>query len=178
MIMSLLRLLTAGRSLVNIGDTETRYRLTSQRLLPQFGSGKNPFSGREAATAMPASAAEPSPEPTAVPANGESPSRAKALWLRAAARMSGWTEKLSGRFARPNVKPTKPAVPQFSKPAVQGELSLDQVRVIRNDLSDADLEIVTARKKAAPAAVAGEPARGGEGTLGRVTARLLGAGKM
>ena len=42
--MSLLRLLTTGKSLVGVRDTESRYRVTSQRLLPQFGSARNPFS--------------------------------------------------------------------------------------------------------------------------------------
>ena len=44
--MSLLRLLTTGKSLVGVRDTESRYRLTSQRLLPQFGPARNPFSSR------------------------------------------------------------------------------------------------------------------------------------
>ena len=44
--MSLLRLLAAGKSLVGMSDAETRYRVTSQRLLPQFGAGRNPFSSR------------------------------------------------------------------------------------------------------------------------------------
>ena len=45
--MSLLRLLTTGKSLVGVKDTESRYRVTSERLLPQFGSAKNPFSSTE-----------------------------------------------------------------------------------------------------------------------------------
>src|ERR1035437_10191334 len=42
--MSLLRLLTTGKSLVGLKDLESRYRLTTQRLLPQFGPTRNPFS--------------------------------------------------------------------------------------------------------------------------------------
>ena len=42
--MSLLRLLTTGKSLVGVRDTESPYRLTNQRLLPQFDPTKNPFS--------------------------------------------------------------------------------------------------------------------------------------
>jgi hypothetical protein len=149
MIMSLLRLLTAGRSLVSVRDTEPRYRVTSQRLLPQFGSGKNPFSGREAATPTQTSAVVAKTEAAMSSVSGEKSSRAKALWVGAAARMSVWTEKLGGRFARSCAKPISPAIPQFNKPPVQGELSLDRVQVMRNDLSDADLEIVPARKKPA-----------------------------
>ena len=42
--MSLVRLLTAGKSLVGMKDTENRYRMTSQRLLPKFGSAKKSVS--------------------------------------------------------------------------------------------------------------------------------------
>src|ERR1035441_10304634 len=66
--MSLLRLLTAGKSLVGMRDAETRYRVTSQRLLPQFGASRNPFSNR--GKAGPAQTGPRSPEdhrPTGVP---------------------------------------------------------------------------------------------------------------
>jgi hypothetical protein len=39
-------------------------------------------------------------------------------------------------------KPTLPRMPRFGKPAVQGELSLDKVKVVRSDLAHADLEVV------------------------------------
>ena len=175
--MSLLRLLTAGRSLVSVRDDETRYRLTSQRLLPQFGSAKNPFTGREAATPAPAADVPQSAEPVAVPATTVAPGPARGLWLEAAAWMSGWTGKLTERFSRPKPKPAKPSIPQFSKPPVQAELSLDRIRVVRNDLSDADLEVVPARTKAASAAVPVEPERNVASPLGRFTTRLFGAGK-
>src|SRR5260370_38120811 len=45
--MSLVRLLTTGKSLVGMQDNLSRYRLTKQRLLPKFGSGKNPFAPPE-----------------------------------------------------------------------------------------------------------------------------------
>jgi hypothetical protein len=65
---------------------------------------------------------------------------------------------------------------------VQGELSLDKIKVVRNDLSDADLEVVPARR---PVVLArGVPglqaeARGGaaESAWERVTTRVLGAGQ-
>jgi hypothetical protein len=63
---------------------------------------------------------------------------------------------------------------------VQGELSLDRVKVVRNDLSDSDLEIVPAKqpsRSAVPApelaATVSSPPR----AWGRVTSRLFGAGK-
>jgi hypothetical protein len=68
-----------------------------------------------------------------------------------------WTLK-----ANPFKSSSKPA----GQPVVQGELSLDKVKVVRNDLSDSDLELVAATRRAeqggnvfaaaAPATPAGE----------------------
>lgn len=41
-------------------------------------------------------------------------------------------------------RPKLAGIPRFGKPAVQAELSLDRVRVVRNDLTHADLEVVRA----------------------------------
>jgi hypothetical protein len=58
------------------------------------------------------------------------------------------TRSVPGVLSRFKRSPSarKSAVPQFSKSPVQGELSLDQVKVMRNDLSDADLEVVSTKK--------------------------------
>jgi hypothetical protein len=94
-----------------------------------------------------------------------------------AERVSGWTAKATERFTHPKVKPAKPAVPQFSKPPVQAELSLDRIKVLRNDLSDADLEVVPAKTKPARAAVPMAPAPSAESQAGRFTTRVFGVGK-
>jgi hypothetical protein len=59
---------------------------------------------------------------------------------------------------------------------------LDKIEVVRNDLSDADLELVSAkqpvvRASAAPGVRAEERADVGEGTRGRVTTRVFGPGE-
>jgi hypothetical protein len=41
--MSLVRLLTAGKSLVGLKDEQARYRMSDPRALPKFGSSRNPF---------------------------------------------------------------------------------------------------------------------------------------
>jgi hypothetical protein len=41
-------------------------------------------------------------------------------------------------------RPRLPGIPRFGRATVQGELSLDRVRVVRNDLAHADLEVVRA----------------------------------
>jgi hypothetical protein len=108
--------------------------------------------------------------------------RAEALWRKFAALLSDWQEKVCGLFARSGGKAAKPAIPRFPKPAVQGELSLERIKVVRNDLSDADLEVVPARASSAPAATAPAPrliekAEGAKTAWGRVTSRILGAGR-
>ena len=110
------------------------------------------------------------------------PAAEAALRLRAAALLGGWQAKLTGLLGRARVKAAKPAILRFTKPPVQGELSLDKIKVVRNDLSDADLEVVPARTAGGPASSA--PAlqteeRAGvvESTWGRATTRLFGAGK-
>jgi hypothetical protein len=64
-------------------------------------------------------------------------------------KVSSWLVKLwallSGLFAQGRRQPVPAAVPQPAKLPVQGELSLDSVQVMRNDLSDTDLEIVPAK---------------------------------
>lgn len=53
--------------------------------------------------------------------------------------------RLTGRLRRVRRKEPASVIPRFGKPAVQGELSLDKVQVVRNDLEESDLEIVTAQ---------------------------------
>jgi len=74
-----------------------------------------------------------------------------ALWQRVVALLSGGKAKLIGILGRVRPKTVKPAIPRFTKPAVQGELSLDRIKVVRNDLSDADLEVVPAKVPSAAA---------------------------
>jgi hypothetical protein len=61
-------------------------------------------------------------------------------------RGGSWFGKLWGKVTKPVRKPAgqppRPASAQDVKPPVQTELSLDLVRVVRNDLSDADIEVV------------------------------------
>ena len=200
--MSLLRLLTTGKSLVGLSDTESRYRVTSQRLLPQFGPARNPFSSRAKAEpaqteARPPGEHSPSgapeethdtpglsrkggaalqsrPEGRTPPASSNAHSLSGMLRLRTTALLSRWRAKLSGLFDPAGGKAAKPAIPRFPKLPVQGELSLDRIKVVRNDLSDADLEVVPAK---APAPRAVENAKGARSAWGRVTTRILGAGK-
>jgi len=80
---------------------------------------------------------------------------ATARKARSSGWVSQWGSKLSSLVSQ-KPKPTRSAIPQFkghnatdgAGVPVQGELSLDNIKVVRNDLSDADLEVVT--RKMAP----------------------------
>lgn len=63
--------------------------------------------------------------------------------------VNSWLKKLNPLVWFENRKPTEPraSISRSSKRPVQGELSLDNIKVMRNDLSDADVEIVPARSR-------------------------------
>jgi hypothetical protein len=75
------------------------------------------------------------------------------------------------------------AVPRFGKPLLQGELSLDSIKVVRNDLSDSDLELVPVRPAPEPASevpalkTTTKPGPSGQ-AWSRMGSRLSGAGKL
>ena len=91
-------------------------------------------------------------------------------------------EALAGLGGRLRFKAVKPAIPRLTKLPVQGELSLDRIRVVRNDLSDADLEVLAARPPTAPASPelalpTGKRAGVAAGRWAKVNARFFGAGR-
>ena len=185
--MSLLRLLTTGKSLVGLKKLEHRYHLPGEKAIPQFGAKKNPFratvfpekvepgepeagsgagspdlqlategfqsdAGPEAGLApglVPmASLATESGQPASPSAPGEAPVQ----------RPSG----LRALFLWGRARKSRPGGPASGRPLVQAELSLDSIRVVRNDLSESDLEVVPAepcgrRAQAAQPVAAREP---------------------
>jgi len=87
--------------------------------------------------------------------------------------------KLTGRLKRVRRKEPASVIPRFGKPAVQGELSLDRVQVVRNDLEESDLEIVTAQTstsaQVAPSVAPTSPNRGPmPAALKKLTNRITG----
>lgn len=157
--MSLGKLLTAGKSLVGGQEATSRYRMHEHLRLPKFISPRNPFATEASAadaarqeaeveSKRPVRVASTPPVPTdAAPGRAvRRESSGDASW-----RLSQWWGRVNpfSRVTSP-ARQVEPLNPCFSKGSVQGELHLDQVRVVRNDLSDADLEIVPARKSPAP----------------------------
>lgn len=159
--MSLGKLLTTGKSLVGLHDG-SRYKMRNGAL-PKFNSKKNPFAQKaptqqtftpmeEAAAKLketkrlPAVAVEPTPA-TKQPAAAKSEFMAKILGM-----LRSTLAKLNPLTWLPKRKPAEPksAIPRFDKPGVvQGELSLDNIKVVRNDLSDADVEVVPMKSRPA-----------------------------
>ncbi len=167
--MSLLRLLTAGKSLVGMEDPAPRYRVTRQRLLPKFGSRKNPFRG----------ASQPGPvQPAPAPARARGWRRILLGIDERAERLAEsagrWKVKLDSMLPTWGKKAARPAIARFAKLPVQEELSLERIRVVRNDLSDADLEIVVAGQ---PSGAKPRVRGAADKTRGHTSGVLTGAGQ-
>jgi len=165
--MSLGKLLTTGKSLVGLHDTNARYQLR-KGALPKFESSKNPFASRPQGEApapsahgesqlpnlapeAPAAKLKEAP-PSAVvhaPSETKSPVAEPVPVAKAPGVVDGWLKKLNPLVWWGNRKPaqTKPAVPRVGKTPVQGELSLDNIKVMRNDLTEADVEVVPMKSR-------------------------------
>ena len=161
--MKLAQLLSAGQSFFG-GQTVVSYRENKHVYLPKFNSEKNPFAPKhkEAVApaevkqvSVPAGAPAVAPMVAARPQVVSPPPASKPVAAKPA--RPGWADKLNP-FRAPQPAPA-PVVN-----AVQPELSLDAVKVLHNDLSDADVEVVPVKSRPAkpaatgPADYLGEPA--------------------
>ncbi len=108
---------------------------------------------------------------------------------------AGWLRRLAGMLSSMlwwrRTAARNSTGPRLTKPLVQGDLSLDNIRVVRNDLSDADLEIVRLEGPEGSRRAAGSHANCQAGSLthggaenasagpacGRVGAQILGGCK-
>lgn len=145
--MNLGKLLGAGKSFFG-GGGSVKYREDRRAYLPKFNTEKNPFCPRQADSV---------PEPAKTQKIPEISTKTQKIPLAPAprpVRTTSWTEKLN-----PFRAPQPAAVPMVG--AVQSELSLDAVKVIRNDLMDADIEVVPVKSQtiSAPETPALPPAR-------------------
>ena len=158
--MKLGKLLFAGKSVVN-GCATVSYRQNKQVALPKFVSPKNPFGPSK----TPA-------ETSFIPAKKEcAPALATAQKLPpipgSSKSLAAWTTRLNPASLWNGAAPAE----QKALPAVQAELSLDTVKVVHNDLSDADVEVVPIKSRpAASEAPVPSPAKKSWGALGE---RLL-----
>jgi hypothetical protein len=139
--MKLGKLMAAGKSLVS-GRGAMAYRESKQAYLPKFGSPKNPF-------VTPAQAESPKTSlenPVAPMEKVSMPSWTKTQKIPAISgtpkSLATWTTKLNPMTMLRGSQEEK----TFS-PVVQTELSLDSVKVVHNDLTDADVEIIPMKSR-------------------------------
>ena len=140
--MNLGKLLGAGKSFFG-GGGKVAYRTDKSFYLPKFNAEKNPFAPKPAEPA-PAVAPEVKKVSVALLAKTQKIPVFAAQQPKAPmpTRATSWTEKLNP-FRAP--QPTRLA-PQN---ATQVELSLEAVKVVHNDLADADIEVVPVKSRTA-----------------------------
>lgn len=180
--MSLMQLLTVGKSFRTIDDRPSPYRMMQQNYLPRFGPMHGGGVKEPTRPLQPPRPTQPKPawagvqESARVVAKAVGPRVAQGAAkaapgerTRGVRRWFGWGRKAGGRRAGAQV--------------VQGELALDLVKVVRNDLSESDLEVVPAVPRPAsppeerPATVrrqARSAEKGSWGWLARCVLRLGG----
>lgn len=138
------KLLAAGKSWAG-GNGIGRYQMRDGMHLPKFISPRNPFkreSVAEQAAPPPVAAAPAVIIETAVADAGPPVEK-----ISLAVRVGDGLQRVILFCLDHNPfsaigKPKLPRMPRFGKPTVQGELSLDRVKVVRSDLTHADLEVV------------------------------------
>jgi hypothetical protein len=161
--MNLGKLLGSGKSFVS-GGKPAAYRTDRRVYLPQFVSPKNPFVS-PACSAAQNELTRPADQVSASPVKKTKP----ALWAKtqkmsvavpmaapaSPARAATWASKFNpvAIFRDTTAAPNKFAAP------VQAELSLEKVKVVHNDLTDADVEIVPMKSRPAREPAAGLPAK-------------------
>jgi hypothetical protein len=140
--MKLGKLMAAGKSLVS-GRGAMAYRESKQAYLPKFGSPKNPF----VTPAQNESPKAPLENPVAPMEKVSTPSWAKTQKIPTISSspksLATWTTKLNPLTMLRGSQEEK----TFSRPIVQSELSLDSVKVVHNDLTDADVEIIPMKSR-------------------------------
>jgi hypothetical protein len=141
MKMNFGRLLAAGRSLAN-GNVSGRYQMRDHVRLPQFISPKNPFATEATAEESTSQAATLEERGAVVSVVTLKQKLAASLaWVGEVAQRAAFWCLDHNPFSAIG-RPQLPPIPRFGKQAVQGELSLDKVKVVRGDLAHADLEVV------------------------------------
>ena len=144
--MNLAKLLVAGKSIIN-GRASVAYRTNKHVYLPKFGSAQNPFqspAGVESTASGPDAVATPVKK---VAAPVAAKTQKLPPWPPGPTRATSWASRLNpiSRWREAPVVESAPA-------PVQSELSLDSVKVVHNDLSDADVEVVPMKSRTVDAA--------------------------
>lgn len=151
--MKLATLLATGKSLALGRRGQSPYRANKQFYLPKFGSPKNPFaSANQPGGAIPP--VEAAAAPVKTPITVVAAKTQKLPTFSPARRAATWASRLNPISIWRGPETSAPD----ARPPVQAELSLDAVKVLRNDLSDVDVEIVPLKSR--PSDNAEEPGLG------------------
>src|SRR5687767_13062114 len=158
--MSLMRWLAVGKSLESIEDRPSPYKMTQQNLVPRFV----PKAGAERSLSV----------RLFRPLRGLSVRQhGPAVWQSVKAWMFEPWKPVARRIAtifRPRGW-KNPFAQRRNTQVVQTELLLQSVRVVRNDLSDMDLDLPAKRSEFAETAASSSRA------WGRLTSRIFGSGQ-
>jgi hypothetical protein len=172
--MKLGKLLAAGKSVMS-GHAGVAYRSSKQIYLPKFVSPKNPFHtpvvehGSDVTAQAPGPAEmSPAPEEARKPAVEPRPTRAAPPEVSAPASVNNtvaaktqkipafsatsktsWASKFSPKSIFKAGAQSSPGAAEQKPAPMQAELSLDSVRVVHNDLTDVDVEIVPMKSRSA-----------------------------
>jgi hypothetical protein len=153
--MNALSLLTKGHTIRGLKEGHGAYKLLDKNALPHFDPPKRPISASPhlepqntqpaGFEQMPAKAEKPVfGNATEVPAPASAPSKwhrsMTSFWRLLYARVGVWL-----RTKNPWRKPLN-----ARSAGIQTELDLDKVKVMRNDLSEYDLEVVPMENKPEP----------------------------
>ena len=143
--MSMMRLLAAGKSLAGLKNPAARYRMGNPGALPKFGpAAAVAAKAKEEPASVPPAPARSEPEPAA------GGTMAAPTGKSVPESQPGALSKIVSRLLPARGRVTSSRKSGLAKQPVQAELTLENIRVVRNDLSDTDLEVVAARP-AAPA---------------------------
>src|SRR6266545_5450637 len=164
--MSLIKMLSVSKSFMGGRNPPGRYRMVEQAALPKFAPVGRPISlapkrkseepgGRESreksqstasslGNAAPGLALDPLPGGTSpfagsIALAAAAPAAPVAICANTVPSSTNWFRLGKNTFMHRPREPIRPPAP------VQTELSLDAVKPVRNDLSDADLEVVPAK---------------------------------
>ncbi len=143
-----MKLLTVGQSLRGLSKEQNPYKINEQHFLPKFAPVGRPVSlappkekllqAVPVYSALPATpVATPTKRTVKIATNVNGPAVfAVQRPAKVAREEQGWRSWFSffGRFK-----------PHARRPLVQGEMTLETLKVVRNDLSEADLEVVPAK---------------------------------
>jgi hypothetical protein len=139
--MNLGKLLGAGKSFFG-GRGVVAYRADKRVYLPKFNSAKNPFESKPAAEPAPAATgATVAPVPACAKAKMK-PGMIPVFTAPKPPRGGSWTDRIN-----PFRGPAPVAAAAALAKPVQTEMSLQAVKVLHNDLTDADVEVVPVKSR-------------------------------